>query len=410
MFKNKNIFKKFLYVSIVVFTVVLFNGCAVEKIYLNKITAPPQTNKLRVALIAISEPFFTSAHGLRFSYQLSYEEFKKNQYIKTKIFLDRLGMYEVIPEEDVRAVIGNQVLTRQQLQENNWMLAKQIAANLYANYVMLVERGSEGPARFVWKMDMINADSAKVFSVHEEIPGRGYQDDFIKTIPIAYMKLFTEAKADLLATAIKKATLTTPAPNVLPQSIPSSKTKEKPETKTLPQIPQEITERSKDLAVKSDQSKHEIPQVEEKKTFKQATEKRVPDRTRVVIYDFDAESNLRVVALILTEALREELYNIGRFELVNREDLSKVTQEIKLKESGLVDEKEAVTIGSFLGAKESITGRLNSLGNLYIISAKRTDIQTLKTKSLGSIRCSKGNEEELLNSMPLLAKKLMDER
>ncbi len=115
-------------------------------------------------------------------------------------------------------------------------------------------------------------------------------------------------------------------------------------------------------------------------------------------------------SIILTEALREELYNIGSFELVNREDLNRVIQEIRLKESGLVYEKDAVIIGGFLGARESITGRLNSLGNLYILSAKRTDIQTLKTKSLGSVTCPKGSEEGLLNIIPGLARKLAEER
>jgi len=47
---------------------------------------------------------------------------------------------------------------------------------------------------------------------------------------------------------------------------------------------------------------------------------------------------------------------------------------------------------------------------LYILSAKRTDIQTLKTKSLGSERCPKGSVEELLNAIPKLARKLADER
>jgi len=47
---------------------------------------------------------------------------------------------------------------------------------------------------------------------------------------------------------------------------------------------------------------------------------------------------------------------------------------------------------------------------LYILSAKRTDIQTLKTKSLGSVTCPKGSEEGLLNIIPGLARKLADER
>jgi hypothetical protein len=137
--------------------------------------------------------------------------------------------------------------------------------------------------------------------------------------------------------------------------------------------------------------------------------KKIPDsRSTLIVYDFDADANMKVVALILTDALREELYKIGSFELLNREDLNKISQEWRFQTSGFVDEKESVKIGNLIGARESITGRLVSLGNTYILSAKRIDIQTLKTKNISSIKCPKGNEEELLKSIPILAKKLLE--
>lgn len=125
-----------------------------------------------------------------------------------------------------------------------------------------------------------------------------------------------------------------------------------------------------------------------------------------MVYDFNASQNLTVVALILTEALREELLLIGQFVLINRENIGQIVDELKLQQSGLVDEQQTVQIGKWLAANESVTGRLDTLGNSYILFAKRTDIKSLITLSMGSLRCTAGKEEEMLTGMSLLAKKL----
>jgi len=50
------------------------------------------------------------------------------------------------------------------------------------------------------------------------------------------------------------------------------------------------------------------------------------------ILDF---GSLKVVGLILSEALREELIRLGHFALVNRENLVQVLKEIELQMTGL---------------------------------------------------------------------------
>ncbi len=137
------------------------------------------------------------------------------------------------------------------------------------------------------------------------------------------------------------------------------------------------------------------------------TEMPATDRTKLVVYDFDTVERLSVVALILTDALREELFILGRFSLVNRENMMQVMQELKLQHSGLVDEKEIVELGKWLAANQAVTGRLAMLGNSYVLQAKRTDIKTMGTLGLGTLRCSSGQEEELLSGIPVLARKLI---
>jgi len=80
---------------------------------------------------------------------------------------------------------------------------------------------------------------------------------------------------------------------------------------------------------------------------------------------------------------------------------------LKLQQSGMVDEAQAVQMGKWLAANETVTGKLAQLGNLYVLQAKRTDVKTLGTLGIGSLKSSAGREEELLNGLPSLARKLV---
>ena len=127
---------------------------------------------------------------------------------------------------------------------------------------------------------------------------------------------------------------------------------------------------------------------------------------RIVVHDFNASEQLQVVSLILSEALREELFRLGNFSLVNRENLAQVMSENRLQQSGLVDETQVIKIGKWLGADEAVTGRLAQLGNSFILQVKRTDITTTSTLGFGYLKCTTGQEEELLVGLPELARKI----
>jgi len=127
---------------------------------------------------------------------------------------------------------------------------------------------------------------------------------------------------------------------------------------------------------------------------------------RLVVYDFDTTEQYKTVTLILSEALREELFLLKRFILVDREDLEKVLQEMALQQTGLIDEKQAVKTGKVLAANQVITGRLGLLGKTYILQAKRVDVETLSTLGLASAKFKEGQEEEVLSKMPDLARSL----
>jgi hypothetical protein len=130
-------------------------------------------------------------------------------------------------------------------------------------------------------------------------------------------------------------------------------------------------------------------------------------RTRLAIYDFEAPEPFKTVALILSEALREELFRLGNFTLVNRENIVQVMNEMGLQQSGLVDEKQAVQAGKGMAARQIIMGKFGVLGNTSVLQAKRVDVETQGTLALSSLKCELGKEEEMLVRLPDLARKLV---
>jgi chemotaxis protein histidine kinase CheA len=125
----------------------------------------------------------------------------------------------------------------------------------------------------------------------------------------------------------------------------------------------------------------------------------------LIVYDLAAVESLQPVAAVITEALREELFQIG-YILVNRENLNEVMQEQKFKQSGIIEIQDAGTLAKALSADNFIVGRVGLLGKSFIVQTKRIDARTLKTLGISSLKCEQGREEEILSQLPAMAKKL----
>lgn len=183
-----------------------------------------------------------------------------------------------------------------------------------------------------------------------------------------------------------------PAPAQPPSRMPSPVVKEEPR----PVVSKEKEEAQGDLAGVKVLDLDKILTAESK-----------PDgRKRLAVYDLETIESLRVVALILSEALREELIRLGHFALVNRENLVQVLKEIELQMTGLVDEKQAVKVGKGLAANQIVMGRYGALGKTAVLQAKRVDVESQGTLAMASLKCSRGQEDELLAQMSDLARRL----
>jgi len=398
------------------FVLVSLASCA--PVHVNTIPPPPPTSKLRVYVQPLS------GDG---KWGVSHEVYVQSQVRRVERFLERTGIYDVVGQREVQAVLGDQRVERRQLEQNGWALARRIGEALHADYVMVMERvkqrGATGEIDFLFVNAMINVGTGKVFESRTQIVGitRGDREEQRQLITTTYRNIFRSCNQDMLATAIRKgrsgpparlreaATVPTPAKpelsGALQGTLPSASVKQE-----QPAAPVPKKETTTEVAKAAPEPLTPIE--------KTATPPNLPGSgvigapknelgtKRLVVYDFEAVEQYRVAALILVEALREEVFKLKQFVLVNREDLQKVLEEIALQQTGLVDENQAVTTGKGLAANQVVTGRLGLLGKTFVVQAKRVDVETFGTLGLASAKFTEGQEDELLNKLPEFARSL----
>ena len=461
-------------------------GCA--EVRLNTIPAPPPTAKLRVFMQVLTSP-----PDPGWSWKMPHQVFEQNVLRGTAEMLQRTGIYEVVTQEDVKAVLGGGALSRVDWARKNWALAKQAGQALHAQYMVLVERSAVRGIIY-WEMVLINTETEKKFRVLGRMGLRPYYDmkDYENIFRIFGQELFDIAKNDALATAIRKGRLAAPqfftvrssmpeestapipakvppTPPILPP--PSAKTAPaplrpsstvaksaavekppataKPEPSQAPPAPSPAAPKpapvEKPLVAKAERVKEAppvvkpapvpavpkttetipvrpavppLPRLEEKPSAPQEITREVKIEevlsaeaiakggTNLAVYDLDTIEPYRVIALILSEALRQELFKLGLFQMVNRENIVKVLEELALQQTGLVDEKEAARAGKGLAAQQIVLGRYGILGKNSVVQAKRVDVETQGTLGLGTLRCDLGREDELLEHMTELAREI----
>lgn len=95
-------------------------------------------------------------------------------------------------------------------------------------------------------------------------------------------------------------------------------------------------------------------------------------KPRLAVRAFDNKTDGSVPADAITEMMTTELYNAGLFDLVEREKLDYVADEIRLGQSGLMDMETAPELGKVKGAQYTMTGAVtqyyyNASGGVVVL-------------------------------------------
>jgi hypothetical protein len=381
----------------------LLCASAAAEVKIASLQQPPPTAKLRVFVTALTmESKFTKRPVF---WPVSPEEFDRKQKNAIDERLRQQGIYEVVNSRDIRTVIGDQKIAAWEWLADDGALVRKVGRALHADYALVSQRSFTIHLQFDTRF--INLTTGQEFSASGYVPPAMFRfmtDDQKKqagaeVIKIQFRQIFHDAKNDLIRTAIRKGRLAAKEPAAMSEP-------------ALPPVKLQPEQESQKEAARPQKTAADGHLSEKQLTFEKELEQALAagddktDKSRLVVYDFDAAERMKVVGLILAEALREEFHKLGGFVLVNRENILKIMDEYKLQQTSLVDEKQAVKVGKWLAANEAVTGHLAMLGKTSILQVKRVDIKTLGTLALGSLKCPAGREDELLDQMRELARQL----
>jgi hypothetical protein len=143
-------------------------------------------------------------------------------YIANQIsFMDKFGIYEFVSESDVKAAIGDQNFGYEQMERNDWNLAREMGKGLNADYVMVISRKKQKGIQgmdFLFEAVMINTDNGKNFRTGYTLAMAISADikELAERNKQAYRTIFNLAKEDLLAMAMKKSSGFVPKSSAAP--------------------------------------------------------------------------------------------------------------------------------------------------------------------------------------------------
>jgi len=100
------------------------------------------------------------------------------------------------------------------------------------------------------------------------------------------------------------------------------------------------------------------------------------EQTPVVVLDFEGYGVSQPEVITLTNRLRNELFKLGTFRVVERGMMTSILAEQDFQLSGCASDECLVEIGRLVGATQAVGGSIGKVGNVYSISARIVDVET----------------------------------
>ena len=131
------------------------------------------------------------------------------------------------------------------------------------------------------------------------------------------------------------------------------------------------------------------------------------EKPTVGVIDLELTSEIPPSAKIaLSDELRKELFETGKFNVLERNSMAEILKEQKFQRTDACSETACIVeMGKVLGAQKMVAGSLAKLGNTYLLNVRLIDVLTGSIEQFGSDKC-KCELEELISSIKTVAKKL----
>jgi curli biogenesis system outer membrane secretion channel CsgG len=95
----------------------------------------------------------------------------------------------------------------------------------------------------------------------------------------------------------------------------------------------------------------------------------------IAVMDFTAKGVSGSIAASVSELIRMEMINSGRYTVLERSQMKEILKEQGFQQTGCTEVACAVKIGKLLSAKKMLVGTVMKLGSKLIISGRIIDVE-----------------------------------
>jgi len=99
-------------------------------------------------------------------------------------------------------------------------------------------------------------------------------------------------------------------------------------------------------------------------------------KTTVAVMDFEARGISQLEVAALSDRLRNELFYLEVFQVVERGMMETILIEQDFQLTGCTSDECLVEVGQLLGAKMMVGGSISKVGDMYTASARIVDVET----------------------------------
>jgi TolB-like protein len=99
-------------------------------------------------------------------------------------------------------------------------------------------------------------------------------------------------------------------------------------------------------------------------------------QTTLAVVDFEGFGVSATEAIALSNRLRNELFRLNAFKVVDRGLMEKILQEQNIQQLGCTSDECLVEVGRLLGVQQMIGGSISRVGSLFSVSARLVDVET----------------------------------
>jgi len=96
----------------------------------------------------------------------------------------------------------------------------------------------------------------------------------------------------------------------------------------------------------------------------------------MAVLEFKGKGISQTDASALSDRLNNELYKLGTYRLVERNQINEILIEQGFQQSGCTSDECVVEVGKLLGAQKMVAGSISKVGDVFSVSARIVDMQS----------------------------------